>query len=90
MQPFAIIILALALTTGAALAQTSGSPLVLSTPSGTDVPADARKSASKQSVHDAAVANCEGMWDRGTHMTKIEWSRTCRRVQNRLYQFDLK
>jgi hypothetical protein len=24
------------------------------------------------------------LWDRGTHMTKQEWARTCRRVENRL------
>jgi hypothetical protein len=37
-----------------------------------------------------AVANCESMWDRGTHMTKRDWSRTCRRVQNRLQSLDVK
>ena len=45
---------------------------------------------SKQSVHEAAVADCEGMWDRGTHMTKKEWSHTCRRVQNRLRQIEVR
>lgn len=37
-----------------------------------------------------AVANCESMWDRGTHMTKRDWARTCRRVQNRLQSLDAK
>ena len=44
----------------------------------------------KQKAHAAAVANCEGMWDRATHMTRTEWSRTCRRVQNRLRQLELR
>ena len=37
-----------------------------------------------------AVADCVQMWDRGTHMTKQEWSRTCERVQNRLQNLQLK
>jgi hypothetical protein len=44
----------------------------------------------KQKAHRAAIANCEAIWDRGTHMTKTEWSRTCRRVQNRLRQLEPK
>jgi hypothetical protein len=47
-------------------------------------------SAEQKSTQDAAVADCERMWDRGTHMTKQEWSRTCRRVQNRLQQIQVK
>jgi hypothetical protein len=31
-----------------------------------------------------AVADCMQLWDAGTHMTKGEWQRTCRRIQNRL------
>ena len=44
----------------------------------------------KQSAHETAVADCELMWDRGTHMSKREWSQTCRRVQNRLQQLELR
>jgi hypothetical protein len=44
----------------------------------------------KPSAHEAAVAECEGMWDRGTHMTRKEWSQTCRRVQDRLRRLDAK
>jgi|KBSSwiStaDraftv2_1062776.scaffolds.fasta_scaffold1576465_2 hypothetical protein len=36
------------------------------------------------------AAECEAMWDAGTHMTKQQWSATCRRVQNRLQQFDIR
>lgn len=42
--------------------------------------------AAEKDTHAAAVADCEQMWDRGTHMTKQEWARTCRRVQDRLQQ----
>ena len=30
------------------------------------------------------VADCMRLWDSGTHMSKGDWARTCRRVQNRL------
>jgi hypothetical protein len=39
---------------------------------------------SREKEHDSAVADCMQMWDSGTHMTKQEWVRTCRRVQSRL------
>jgi len=44
----------------------------------------------KQSVHETAITDCEHMWDRDTHMTKRDWSQTCRRVQNRLQQLELR
>ncbi len=30
------------------------------------------------------VADCLKLWDAGTHMSKADWARTCRRVQGRL------
>ncbi len=44
----------------------------------------------KKKAHEAAIASCEAMWDRATHMTRAEWSRTCRRVQDRLRQLELR
>ena len=29
-------------------------------------------------------SECVELWDRGTHMSKKDWSRTCRRIENRL------
>jgi hypothetical protein len=46
--------------------------------------------AAKQSAHETAIADCERMWDRGTHMSKRDWSQTCRRVQNRLQHLELR
>ena len=40
--------------------------------------------ASRKDAAQAAVAECEGLWDKDTHMTKDEWRATCRRIQNRL------
>jgi hypothetical protein len=31
-----------------------------------------------------AISDCMKLWDAGTHMSKADWERTCRRVQNRL------
>jgi hypothetical protein len=39
--------------------------------------------------HEAAVADCEQMWD-GTHMSRQDWSRICRHVQNRLQRSEFK
>jgi hypothetical protein len=43
-----------------------------------------RPAESEKREHDAAVASCVKMWDAATHMTKPQWLRTCRRVQDRL------
>jgi hypothetical protein len=40
--------------------------------------------AAQKLQREKAILDCQQMWDRGTHMTKQEWSRTCRRVQDRL------
>jgi len=54
-------------------------------------PVQGRETVSaRESAFKAAVADCERMWDRGTRMTKQEWSRTCRRVQDRLEQLQVR
>jgi hypothetical protein len=39
--------------------------------------------------NDQAITNCVQMWDRGTHMTKQQWLRTCQRVQGRLQNLQI-
>ena len=73
------MLLMLALSAGAALSQTAPTDPATTT---TSIEAD------KEKAYAAAIANCEGMWDRDTHMTRTEWSRTCRRVQARLKQME--
>ena len=72
------MLLMLALSAGAALSQTAPKDPTTTT----SVEAD------KEKAYAAAIANCEDMWDRDTHMTRKEWSRTCRRVQARLKQVE--
>jgi hypothetical protein len=48
------------------------------------VPATTPPILSPLRLHDSGVGDCMEMWDSGTHMTKQEWSRACKRVQIRL------
>lgn len=36
------------------------------------------------------LTDCEDRWEAATHMTKKQWSRTCRRVLDRLRLLDLR
>ena len=72
------MLLMLALSAGAALSQTAP----------TDPATTTSIEAGKEKAYAAAIASCEGIWDRDTHMTRTEWSRTCRRVQARLKQME--
>jgi hypothetical protein len=83
MQSKAVAFLILILSAGAASAQAG--PAAPS-PDATLASVE----AGRQKAHAAAVADCEAMWDRATHMTRKEWSRTCRRVQLRLQQLELR
>ena len=81
--------LALAASAGATLAQTGSAPSgPASTPSGRAAsakpatPAEAARAA--KVAADEVMAECMRLWDKGTHMTKQEWSSTCRRIQSRL------
>jgi hypothetical protein len=37
-----------------------------------------------KSAIDVSIAECMQLWDAGTHMSKQEWSSTCKRIQTRL------
>ena len=72
------------LSAGVALAE------VVAPPRPAGVTPSAAEIASKRAAMETAIADCESMWDRGTHMTKKDWSRTCRRVQDRIQQLELR
>jgi hypothetical protein len=63
---------------------------VVAPPPPANVAPPSTEAAAKRSITEAAVADCERMWDRGTHMTKKEWSQTCRRVQDRIQQLEFR
>lgn len=50
-------------------------------PAGSQLPAP---KATLKRENEQGITNCVQMWDRGTHMTKQQWLRTCQRVQDRL------
>ena len=72
------------LSTGTAFAEVTVAPRPIAKPRSSVV------EPTKQSAHETAISDCERMWDRGTHMTKRDWSQTCRRVQNRLQQLEIR
>jgi hypothetical protein len=79
---------------GAAPGSPDGNPTSLNhrLPSGAVPPAEDPQRSSlrpQPNLHDSAVADCRGMWDAGTHMTKQQWSNTCKRIQTRLDNLDV-
>lgn len=45
--------------------------------------------ARKKPANDA-LASCLAQWDKGTHMSRQEWNRACRRVADRLQNLNVK
>jgi hypothetical protein len=78
---FIVVMLTLVVGSTAAFAQTLSAPPAKVLPT-------LNQADAKQRAHVAAVSDCEKMWDRGTHMSTQQWSRACRRVQNRLKLLD--
>lgn len=80
--------LALAASAGATLAQATSVPPAPTGKPGVAAsakpvtPAEAARAA--KVAADEVMAECMRLWDKGTHMTKQEWSRTCQRIQTRL------
>lgn len=74
----AIVILILACLAGTAVAQTTGSR-----------PAKQVGTPDETNTTDA-LSSCIAMWDRGTHMSRQEWSRACRRVADRIQNLTVK
>lgn len=62
-----------------------GAPALGATPSGPATPnrSNSATRTGKNSSNET-VADCMKLWEPTTHMSKADWSRTCRRVQGRL------
>jgi hypothetical protein len=73
-----ILITALMLSLGSAVALAQR----MSPPSGNAPPA--LQPPTDKSPASDAIADCMRLWEPATHMSKPEWARTCRRVQNRI------
>lgn len=53
-------------------------------------PADRRPQPARKKPANEALASCMAQWDKGTHMSRQEWNRACRRVANRLQNLNVK
>jgi hypothetical protein len=51
---------------------------------------DAARRSAKKNTTNEALASCLAQWDKGTHMSRQEWNRACRRVANRLQNLNVK
>ena len=76
--------LLLAISAGAALAQTGSITPAPSAAAPAKSPAPGKAASSGKSAVTDAKAECLKMWDSGTHMSRQEWSSTCDRIQTRL------
>ena len=87
-----VLVIVTGLGTGPALAQTNGggssaSAAGAGSPDGNPTSLNHRLPSAAlppAQEHDRALAACKEMWDAGTHMTKQQWSNTCKRIQTRL------
>jgi hypothetical protein len=59
-------------------------------PGGADPSAQSRDNRTGKNALNDEYADCMRLWEPATHMTKQEWSRTCRRVQSRLNAVQIK
>ena len=88
MRLFLITTLTLSVGAGATFAQTG----IATTAGATEISPPKQppsRPQSHQNVHAGAVADCMQMWDSGTHMSKQEWLRTCKRIETRLENLNI-
>ena len=81
------LVLAFGLGTSAALAEVASTPMAQSR---IGVLTADEALIAKKAEEDRSMADCERHWDAGTHMTRPVWRQTCRRVQERFRQLDLR
>jgi hypothetical protein len=86
MRRVVVTLLPLLLGAGGVLAQSGALPSGPA-PAPPGAPAPARPPG--QSPPTDSMAECMRLWDSATHMTKQEWSRTCRRIQTRLDNLEI-
>jgi hypothetical protein len=53
-------------------------------PGGANSSEQSRKTQRGKNALNDGLADCMQLWDAGTHMTKQQWARTCKRVQSRI------
>jgi hypothetical protein len=81
------LVLAFGLSTSVVLAEVAPTPM---TKSRIGILSADEALIAKRAEEDRSMADCERHWDAGTHMTRQVWAQTCRRVQERFRQLDLR
>jgi hypothetical protein len=96
MRAVLILIVAVGCAANVSLAQTAAHPpgaaeakLAQSTAPADRAPPAGKTPRSKEPANEA-LASCMAQWDKGTHMSRQEWNRACRRVANRLHNLNVK
>jgi hypothetical protein len=85
--PLLVVSVWLALIAGTAQAQPAPATGAASSASGApDAPLSAAEIKKRS---DQYLTDCIGDWDKGTHMSKQDWTRTCRRVVQRRIDYML-
>ena len=97
MRAALILIVAAGCAANVGLAQTTAQPPAAAEAklAQNTAPADRRaqpagKTPARKKPENEALASCLAQWDKGTHMSRQEWSRACRRVANRLQNLNVK
>jgi Ni/Co efflux regulator RcnB len=96
MRAALILIIAAGCAATVSLAQTSQPPAAAEAKLAQNTaPADRRaqpagKTRTRKKSDNEALASCLAQWDKGTHMSRHEWNRACRRVANRLQNLKVK
>jgi hypothetical protein len=81
MHVFLLVISLLLVFAAAALADPQAAPETVT------VPKTAMSATELQTKSEAYFKQCLSDWDAATHMTKIEWQRTCRRIADERIKF---
>lgn len=58
-------------------------------PGGANSSPDSRQNRTGKNPLSESYTSCLNIWDAGTHMSKTEWARACKRVENRLDKLQL-
>ena len=90
MRLIAPMLACLVLGNMAALAQTGPSPAAAPSPGAAKPSAKSPEATAAKTAVNDEYADCMQLWDKATHMTRQEWSATCRRVKSRLDQVQIK
>jgi hypothetical protein len=84
------IILLLGWAAGGTLAQPAPAPPPAAAAAPPGAAAKSRQPGAEKGLESESLMSCLAMWEATTHMSKPEWARACRRVDERLRTLSVK